>query len=101
MNLNAEVLLDEWAMDAVYEWREGLAVLREFAPDLCRQVEQDAASDAEWQAVCTMANWQAAFEPVTVRDALEWGLVLPPAGNVLDAEGLIELALIRASKEAK
>lgn len=95
MNLNAEVLLDEWAMDAVYEWREGLAVLRELAPEAVPSVDQ------EWQAVLTIADWQAAFEPVTVRDALEWGLVLPPAGNVLDAEGLIELALIRASKEAK
>ena len=70
MDMNAEVLLCETTMDAVYEWREGLAVLREFAPDAVPQV------DAEWQAVLTIADWQSAFEPVTVADALAWGIDL-------------------------
>jgi hypothetical protein len=70
MDLNAEVLLDEATMEAVYEWREGLDVLREYAPQAVPEI------DAEWQAVLTIADWQAAFEPMTVDDALAWGIVL-------------------------
>jgi len=55
------VILDEATEDAVCEWRE-------CAPHAAPTV------DAEWQAVLTIADWQAAFEPVTVDDALAWGV---------------------------
>lgn len=75
MSQHDAMTLPDEVLQAVAEWREGLRLLRSSAPDLAAQVEASANLDAEWQAICTMADWQEAGEAVTVHDAIGWGVV--------------------------